>query len=165
MNRLGVLLCLLLMAACSGPRGSVDDSPDAQFGHRFDGEAPDGRRTLTIAAPAEDGSYTLLPATFESVMVRPAPLTDEAQEVQVEVLIKGSFPDACMELHQFSQERSGNLIEASLEMRRPDDTVCMNVRRPYRLYLMLDGAYAAGSYVLKVNGTAVPFTIRVEPQV
>ncbi|MDE2731397.1 MAG: hypothetical protein OXM02_12150 [Bacteroidota bacterium] len=163
MNRLGILFCLLLIAACSGPRGSVDRNPDAQFGHRFEGQAPDGRRTLTLAAPPADGSFTLLPATFESVVIRPAPLTDESHEVQVEVLIKGSFPDACMEMHQFSQERSGNLIEATLDMRRPDDTVCMNVRRPYRLYLMLDGVYTAGSYVLKVNGTAVPFNI--QPQV
>ena len=159
------VLCLILIAACSGPRNSLDESPDSQFGHRFEGEAPDGRRTLNFPAPAGEGDFTLLPATFESVIVRAAPLTSAQSDVQVEVLIKGAFPDACIEMHQFNHTRSGNLIEATLDMRRPEGTVCMNARRPYRLYLMLDGTYTAGSYVLKVNGTVVPFTIRAEPQV
>ena len=159
-----LVFCLMLMASCSGPRGSVDESPDTRFGHRFEGEAPDGRRTLTIAAPAADGPFTLLPASFESVIIRPAILTNEDGDVPVEVLIKGAFPDACIEMHQFDQRRSGNLIEATLQMRRPDESVCMNVRRPYRLYLLLEGRYKAGNYVLRVNGMSVPFSIRVEPQ-
>ena len=153
---------LFLIAACSGPAVSVDESPDTRFGHRFEGEAPDGRRTTTIAASPSDGSFTRLPASFETIIVRPAPLHSDSGEVAVEILVKGSFPDACMELHQFSQERSGNLIDATLDMRRPDDTVCMNVRRPYRLYLMLDGTFEEGNYVLKVNGKAVPFSVRAE---
>lgn len=164
MRRHGILVSLLVIAACSGPRGSADKSPDSQFGHRFAGEAPDGRRTITIAASAKNGAFTLLPATFESVTVRPAPLTDDGAEVPVEILIKGSFPDACIELNEFNQERSGNLIEATLNMRRHNDVVCMNVRRPYRLYLMLGGGFKAGNYVLKLNGKAVPFTVRAEPQ-
>lgn len=159
-----IVACLLLIGACSGPRGSADETPDMQFGHRFEGEDPDGRRTLTIYEPVLQQAFTVLPATFESITVRPAPLTDEDDQVAVEILIKGAFPDACIELHQFNQERSGNLIEATLDMRRPDDVVCMNVRRPYRLYLMLEGTFTEGHYVLKVNGEAVPFTIRVEPQ-
>ena len=159
-----ILACLLVIGACSGPRGSADETPDMQFGHRVEGEDPDGRRTLTISAPGTQEAFTVLPATFESVTVRPAPLVDDEDEVAVEILIKGAFPDACIELHQFEQVRSGNLIEATLNMRRPDGAVCMNVRRPYRLYLMLEGAYKEGNYVLKVNGEAIPFTVRVDPQ-
>ena len=153
------LLCLIV--ACTGPRSSVDEGPDNQYGHRFEERAPDGRRTITLAAPTADGSYMYLPATFESIVVRPAPATDVNDEVRVEVLVKGALPDACMELHKFDQERAGNLIEAALEMRRPQNTVCMSVWRPYRVYLMLDGSYGVGSYTLKINGVAAPFEIRV----
>ena len=152
---------VLLLAGCTGPRASVDEEPDRQFGHRFEGEAPDGRRTITIASPlGGDVSHSYLPASYESVTVRPAPLAAASDSVAVEVLVKGALPDACIELSAFKQERAGNLINAALEMRRPEGAVCVSVSRPYRLYLMLDGVYAQGNYTLTLNGRAIPFEVR-----
>ena len=152
---------LLTLTACTGPRISGNEEPDRRFGHRFEGQAPDGRRTITIAAPPEGTpSYTYLPATFESVTIRPAPLTAASDSVEVEVLVKGALPDACIELHAFGQERTGNLVDGTLQMRRPEGTTCVSVSRPYRLYLMLEGVYGQGNYTLTLNGRAVPFEIR-----
>ena len=36
----------------------------------------------------------------------------------------------------------------------------MQVLRPFRFYLPLEGVFEPGSYTLKVNGAATPFRIR-----
>ena len=152
-----------LVAGCSGARSAEDVPPDQRFGHRYEEHAPDGRRTISIA-PAESGvDYFYYPATFDSVNVRPAPFEAgvpvEGQDVEVEVLVKGAFPDACMELHSMSQERTGHIINATLEMRRRQGSICASVRRPYRFYVMLDGRYGIGNYTLKLNGRAIAFQV------
>ncbi len=78
----------------------------------------------------------------------------------MEILVKGSLPDACMELHAFDQERVGNIITATLQMRRGQSHVCATARRPYRLYLMLERGFVQGHYTLKLNDSTIPFTIR-----
>ncbi len=146
--------------ACSGPSGMVSADPDRQFGHRYEGTPPDGYNTITISVPEEELEFTYFPATFDRVIVRPDMLKSEQDTVAVEILVKGSMPDACMELHAFDQKRTGNIITATLQMRRPGSRVCATVRRPYRLYLMLEGGFARGSYSLKLNDESVPFTVR-----
>ena len=44
-------------------------------------------------------------------------------------------------------------------MRLPLETVCAAVVRPFRFYLVLDDAYAEGSYTLSLNGTTTPFQV------
>lgn len=159
----GVLVLAGLAAGCSGSRSAEEAPPDQQFGHRYDAEGPDGRRTIAIAPADSAVDYFYYPATFDSVNVRPAlfeaGLPAEGQQVEVEVLIKGAFPDACMELHAIAQERTGHIINASLEMRRPQGSICASVRRPYRFYVMLQGRYGVGNYTLKLNDTAIPFQV------
>ena len=96
--------------------------------------------------------------------MRPAPFDagspTQGQTVDVEVLVKGAFPDACMALHEVEQKRTGNIINATLAMRRPQGAICASVRRPYRFYVMLDGRYSLGNYTLKLNDQAIPFQIR-----
>ena len=153
---------ILLVAGCTGSRSVTESAPDEQFGHRFEGEAPDGRRTIAIGPAQEGAQYSFFPATFESVVVRPAPFEAEraGEDVEVEALIKGAFPDACMQLHSFAQERTGHIITASLQMRRSQGSVCAGVERPYRFYVLLDGLYTAGHYTLKLNGQAIAFQVR-----
>ena len=159
----GVLVLAGLVAACSGSRSAEEISPDERFGHRYEEHAPDGRRTISITPADSALDYFYYPATFDSVNVRPAPLEAgvpaEGQEVEVEVLIKGAFPDACMELHSISQERTGHIINATLEMRRQQGSICASVRRPYRFYVMLNGRYGIGNYTLKLNGQAISFQV------
>ena len=132
--------------------------------HRYADEGPDGRPTLVIAPPDSAETYFTYPATYDTVHVRPAPFGALAPaatpETQVELLIKGAFPDACAELHDVAQERAGHLIDVRLEMRKPEGAVCAAVRRPYRFYLMLDGIYEPGHYTLTLNGKQHPFQIR-----
>ena len=159
----GAFVLLGLVAGCVGSRSAEEVSPDEQFGHRYDTEGPDGRRTITIAPADSEQDYFYYPATFDSVNVRPAPfvvgLPAEGQDVEVEVLIKGAFPDACMELHRVEQERAGHIINATLEMRRAQGSICASVRRPYRFYMMLEGRYSVGNYTLKLNGEPISFQV------
>lgn len=158
-----VLLLCLAAAGCVGSRAPAEISPDQQFGHRYEGQAPDGRRTVSIDPAEGSEQFAYYPATVETVVIRPAPLpADEPNAATaVEALIKGAFPDGCLQLHSFAQERSGNIVDATLQMRRPHGAVCTSVFRPYRFYVTLEGQYAPGHYTLKLNGRAVPFEVRV----
>ena len=164
----GLFLWGLCLAGCVGSRAAEDVPPDQRFGHRPEGAEADGRRIVAITPPDGATDYFYYPATFDSVHVRPAPLDAskpaDAQTVEVEVLIKGAFPDACMELHAMEQERTGNIINASLEMRRPQGAICASVQRPYRFYVMLGGRYNVGNYTLKLNDEVVPFEVLPPPE-
>lgn len=148
------------IAGCLGSSREVVDSDD-QFGHRVEEESNDGRRTIAITPPDTTRSYRHFPATFDEVNVRPAPLDPNASRsaVPVEVLIKGAFPDACSELHSVEQQRTGNLLDITLTMRRQRGAVCASVLRPYRFYLTLDGMYAPGSYRIRLNESVHTFQI------
>lgn len=160
----GVLALVGLATGCAGSRATQETPPDQRFGHRYEDEAPDGRRTITITPPDSAVAYFYYPATFDTVVVRPAPLDAsipaQGQQVEVEVLVKGAFPDACMALHTVAQERAGHIINATLEMRRPQGSICASVRRPYRFYVVLEGRYGVGNYTLKLNDEAVSFQVR-----
>ena len=149
------------LISCSGPNATAPTDPDLQFGHRYAGLSPDGYDTITIRVPEEE-EFSSFPATFDHVIVRPERSQPEMDSVSVEILVKGSLPDACMELHAFNQKRTGNIITATLQMRRPRSRICANVRRPYRLYLMLDGGFLSGQYTLKLNNRTVPFTVQFQ---
>lgn len=158
------LLAGLMLSGCLGAREAEEVPPDERFGHRYEEKGPGGRQTVAVAPPDTAEEYFYYPALFDTVHVRPAPF-DAAEpqtdpQAPVEVLIKGSFPDACSVLHEVAQERAGNIIIIELAMRKPRGAVCAAVRRPYRFYLMLDGTYGPGNYTLKVNDEPVPFEIR-----
>jgi hypothetical protein len=158
--RLWLLLLLLSLSGigCTNTRSS-GPTPDEQFGHRFDGEAPDGRVTVTLTPADTAQAYFYFPAVVDTLIIRPAGFTDGTEAVAVEALVKGALPDACMELHRMQQERAGNLITVALEMRRPQGAICASVLRPYRFYLSLEGTYAPGPYTLRLNDRPWPFQV------
>ena len=158
-----LLATLLGLAGCSTLR-PMDALPDERFGSRVEGTDEEGRETLIIAAPAGERTWATYPAVFETVTVRPEPLSASGEPVAVEILVKGAFPDACTELHEVTQDRTANLVEVTLSMRREQGAVCAAVLRPYRFYLLLEARYAPGAYSLKVNDRPFPFEIRA-PQV
>lgn len=154
------LVLIVGLAACAGS-GDGSVSPDEQFGHRYEGIAPDGRETVLIEPADSSEAYIELPVFLDSVHVRPArheALPGEA--VPVEVLIKGALPDACSELNEATQERMERFIDVTLTVRRPRGAICAEVVRPFRFYLPLDGTFTPGSYSLRINGAAHPFRIR-----
>ena len=156
--RLSALVpCLIVAAACSGPeRAAV--SPDEEFGHRYDGVAPDGRETYVISPPDSGISYMFYPAVYDTVHVRQ--LVVEQDESNVELLIKGSFPDSCTELNAVEQQRAEHIVSVELEMRKPRGVVCASVMRPYRFYVLLNGRFDDGNYTLRLNSRVHNFVIR-----
>ncbi len=159
----GLALLMGGIGACTGAR-VVENTLDEHFGHRFEGQAPDGRATLVITPPDSSRQYSYYPAPIDTLHVRPASSVDttggEHVGVPVEVLVKGALPDACMALHQVRQERVGHLVTMDIFMRKPSGAICASVVRPYRFYVMLDGEYEPGHYTLKVNTKAYPFVVR-----
>lgn len=156
----GLFVAALFVAACASS-GETAASPDDQYGHRYEGVAPDGRETVLLTPPDSSETYLTTPAVLDSVAVRPArraALPSEA--VPVEVLLKGALPDACSELNAATQARAAHLINVTLTMRRPSGAVCAQVVRPFRFYLPLEGDFPPGAYTLTVNGAAYPFRIR-----
>lgn len=162
-----MLTVMLLLAGCAGSR-NADVPPDERFGHRYEDEGPRGRRTITIEPPNDDRAYFTYPAVIDSVLVRHAPLDPkrlpESQAVEVEVLVKGAFPDGCYELAGLHQERLGHFINVTLTMRKPQGAVCTMALRPYRFYFALDGLYEVGAYRLTINEEPHPFTIHAPPE-
>lgn len=155
------ILPLLSLLACSGPSSITVTDPDMQFGHRYAGTPPDGYGTVSISEPAEGQAFAYLPATFHRVIVRPDLSQPEQDTVAVEILVKGSLPDACTELHAFEQQRAGNIITGTLRTRRPRSAMCATARRPYRFYLMLEGSFVHGHhYTLKLNDSVIPFSVQ-----
>lgn len=157
-----VLLTVVLLAVtgCLGTsREAVN--PDDQFGHRAERQSDDGRRTIAITPPDTSRTYRYFPAFYDEVNVRPGPTDPNSPSaaVEVELLIKGAFPDACSELHSVEQQRTGNLLEITLTMRRQRGAVCASVLRPYRFYLTLDGTYTPGSYRIQLNDGVHTFQI------
>jgi hypothetical protein len=152
----------LLLGACGMLGGQR--APDDEFGHRYGGVAPDGRETVLLDPGDSATAYVTLPAILDSVAVRPAVAAAPAgTPVAVEVLIKGTLPDACTTLDEVTQQRVGHLISATLSMRQPHGALCAQVVRPFRFYLPLEGTFEPGHYTFTLNGAAHPFRIREQP--
>ncbi len=160
---------VLFLAGSLGLSGCVSNqlppvTADTEFGNRIEGTTPDGRETVTLSPADENTNYLYFPATYDSLNIRQA-LSDEAPTspdtpVQVELLVKGAFPDACFVLHEVKQERAANLIRVQLQMRKPQGSLCASVLRPYRFYLTLDSTYAPGNYTLRLNDRVHTFVVR-----
>jgi hypothetical protein len=160
----GLVGVLLLAGGCNllGSR-SRTVLPDDQFGHRYEGFYG-GRETIGLAAPDTSRTYFFYPAVVESLHVRHAAfnpeLAVEAQQVEVEVLVKGILPDDCSELHDLEQWNAGHIINLTLRMRRPVGAVCSRAGLPYRFYALMEGEYEAGDYIIKMDDGVYPFTVR-----
>lgn len=163
-----VALAGLLASGCLGSKPPPEPPPEEQYGHRYEDEGPEGRRTFTIAPPEPNTAYFYYPLPFDSVHVRPAPFDPDRpaknQKVPVELLITGSLPNACSEVHDVEQERAGHIINVDMRLRRPQGVLCTNIEIPYRFYLTLEGRYEVGNYTLKINDRAYAFVIEVPEQ-
>lgn len=149
---LGFGLCAAVLGACGGSAEATEDNP---FGRRIDdGE---GRETLLITPPDSTQEFFYYPAIFEEVEVRTGGI--DAGRRPVELLVRGALPDGCTALHNIGQERVGNLIDVTFEMRRPKGAVCTQVVRPYRFYYTFPEPLSPGDYTLKLNDVVKPFTV------
>ena len=144
------------LAACAGS-GPPDGVQRDRFGYRV-GSDPN-RETMLLRPVTDSTQYLVYPAVVDAVTVRPAGRPAPGDGVVVEVLVEGALPDACAELTAVEQDRQLRFVEVDLFMRQPKETVCAAVVRPFRFYLVLDGAFEAGSYTLRFNGAPTPFQV------
>ena len=170
--RAALLLALsAALAACAGAGSTEDLPPEARFGYRVGAAVADvavavgdeGRETVGLARPDSVTRYLLLPAAVDNVEVRAAGRPAPGDAVAVEAVVEGAFPGVCDELAAVEQSRVGHFVTVALVMRQPRERVCAAVRRPFRYYLLLDGAFEAGSYTLTLNGARYPFQVLPAP--
>ena len=147
----------LALAACGGSSSTASGPDRDRFGYRV-GSDPT-RETILLRPVTDSTQYIFYPAVVDSVAVRPAGRPGPGDGVAVEVLVQGALPDACADLNDPTQERQSHFVTVDLLMRQPRERVCTAVVRPFRFYFMLDGMYEAGSYTLRLNGSAVPFQV------
>lgn len=158
-------LAALILSSCGGtgnstaPAGGTDSSEVARMKEHFADLVDDERETVLIApADRDPDAYEITPASFDTVIVRAEPHPTDGRKA-VDVLLKGSFPDGCTELHKMTQHSTADGRTVELTMRRPEGAMCTQVVRPYRYFFVLDGTFAAGQYTLTVNERPFHFTV------
>lgn len=155
MSRPILLVGIFALAGCAAI-SSQPPPEEGDFGHRIEGET-EGRQTIVITPVSNADDYDVSSAPFESIDVRIG--DQDTDGAAVELLIKGSLPDACSELHGVNQTQTGDEIVVQLQSRRPTGALCATVLRPYRFYLGLEGTFAPGRYTLDLNGRRQQFSV------
>jgi inhibitor of cysteine peptidase len=95
--------------------------------------------------------------TVESVEIRIL----ESFPVQVSASVTGYLRDGCERLGATTQSRSGNTITVTIATGREQGRgqSCIQVISPVQQEVRLEGAFTAGSYVVRVNGLERTFRV------
>lgn len=95
--------------------------------------------------------------TIESVEVR----VQESSPVQVTAAVKGHLRDSCELLGDTSQSRSGSTITVTITTTRDNERErpCLDVVTPIEQQVALEGAFPAGTYLVRVNGVERTFRV------
>lgn len=155
-----VLATIAATTAGCGLLRSKKKSPDQTYGAVVAPQTSEDPDVLTILPPDPARPYFFTDAPVSEVIPRVETPPAGSDSARVEILVRGSFPDACYELSGVTQNRVLRLVDVTLQVRRPEGAFCATVVRPYRFYLPLDGRFARGPYTLSVNGTVAPFEVR-----
>jgi inhibitor of cysteine peptidase len=91
----------------------------------------------------------------ESVQVR----IMESFPVQVSAQVKGNLRDGCESLAGTTQSRTGNTVSVTIATERETSLVCTQALVPVEENVRLDGAFPAGTYVVRVNGVEQTFRV------
>jgi hypothetical protein len=109
---------------------------------------PLGATSSSLIANAPDSA-----PSNEAVIDTVAVQILETDPIQVNAVVKGKLPDGCVRIERIGQERSGNILRATIFTTRPSDTACMAQLQPFQQVLPLDIAnLPAGAYTLTVSG-------------
>lgn len=106
--------------------------------------------------PSAPSGISIDSITIDSVDV----LVLESAPPQVSAHVTGILGDGCSELNGVEQRREGNTVTVTITRKRPTDAICTQIAKLYDATIKLDGAFPAGSYLLKVNAVEKPFTTR-----
>lgn len=93
--------------------------------------------------------------TVEKVEVRIL----ESFPVQVSAAVSGYLRDGCESLGETTQSRSGNTITVTIATKRDTERSCIQVISPVSQNVRLEGAFEAGTYVVRVNGVEQTFRV------
>ncbi len=144
--RIGLVLTFtaVLSAACSSSGTGINGGAGAPT-------APSGLN------PGATGEVTI---TRARVFIR---------DGRPQAFLEGEIGDGCNSLQPLAQQRDGNTIDVSVTYRRQGE-VCTMIMQLLHQWLPLEGDFAPGAYVLRVNDRRVPFQIagaegrlRIEP--
>ena len=109
------------------------------------------------------------PAAGRTPPQRTTVVIDPIQVESVEVLVQAGDPPRasaprargdrrrCSSLHSVEQARTGSTVVLTILRERPANAICTQIARLYDETIRLDGAFPAGAYVLRVNGTEARF--------
>ena len=117
------------------------------------GSEPDGAdqtATVGVGAPAEGA-----PLQVDSVEV----LILESFPVQVNLLARGTVPDACTEIGEVRQERAGNAVTVTIATTRDPAALCAQVLTAVEETIPLEGDFPPGEYTVPVNGVTQAFRV------
>lgn len=157
MTRLAlILLAGPLLLGCRSAEPTID--PDLVFGHRYDSVDPEERTVLNLEPPPPGTEYFTYPVLVTDVMIRRGERLPDGR-TPVELVLLGVLADACTHLYRADEERLVRLLSLEFEMWREKGARCVQVRRPFRFYYVMDQPLEPGPYTLHVNDSPHPFEI------
>jgi hypothetical protein len=109
---------------------------------------------VACAGPS-DPDRLVEPIHVDSVDV----LVGTGEPASVDAHVQGVIGDGCSTLHSTTQARSGSTVTISIMRERPADAICTQIALLYDDRIRLEGTFARGSYVLRVNGVERPFSV------
>ena len=76
------------------------------------------------------------------------------------VRVQGVIGDGCTELlPPITQERDGPVVRIGILRQRPEEAICIEIAKLFDQVVPLMGDYPAGSYVVRVNGAELAFSV------
>lgn len=148
-----LILLLLALAACD-QLGSVAGQLPGSGATEEPTALP-----ATITAPAEatvSGEPLITTAEIDSLEI----LTVDQTAEQVQVKMRGVFPNTCTDLEEVNIEREGNTFNLTVQVIQDPDVVCAQEIVPFEEMVVLDIAgLEPGSYSVTANDRQVSFEL------
>lgn len=132
------LICALALAGCS--QGAAP--PTAPPAVPADSTGGDGTATTPGALGIKDVQVAVLLSYPAKILLH----------------VTGEAPDACTDIDRVTQSRNGADVIVTITTRREGEACAQVVKRVTR-DLLLEGSFAPGSYVVRVNGVERRFTV------
>jgi len=102
-----------------------------------------------------NAAFDIVPLRVDRVEV----VVLESSPPQIEAVVVGTLPTACSTIDAVSQRREGNVVEVTVLARTRREQVCILVLRQATERVRLEGTFAPGEYVLRVNGVESRFRV------
>ncbi|HEY1011648.1 MAG TPA: hypothetical protein VGE07_03025 [Herpetosiphonaceae bacterium] len=152
-----VLALAAALAGCSGDNAGTANTATPQPTAPANAVAPAPAIEPPLVDPNPNANanieVTEIPVDSIEVVVR------ESSPPQVAAQVKGTLGDGCAELKDIVQKRDGNTITITITSARPKDAMCTAIAKLFDQAINLDGEFAAGEYVVIVNGVEKSFKI------